>query len=170
MPNRRRMIIAFPVVTSEPVRPNEGCTQTLQRHFAARCVRRRYPSIDKTGACLGCSTIHYDHGDVRCADVGRAAAVLRSVVTVCDMRCPGTTAMSPVTDSARGEVCRACDSRLINFVHDTSGEIKRRCSRSIVGNVSMLGPSNHNDRLSIAPCMVMESLSISLKLSKERIP
>ena len=75
--------------------------------------------------------------------------------------------MSPVTDSARGDICRTCDSRLINFVDDTSGEIKRRCSRSLLGNVSMLGPSNH---LSIAPCMVMESLPISLKLSKERIP
>jgi hypothetical protein len=72
--------------------------------------------------------------------------------------------------SARGEVCRACDSRSIHFVDDTSGEIKRRCSRSLLGYVSMLGLSNHNDRLSIAPCMVMESLPISLKPSKERIP
>jgi hypothetical protein len=72
--------------------------------------------------------------------------------------------------SARGEVRRACDSWSINFVDDTSGEIKRRCSRSLLGYISMLGLSNYNDRLSIAPCMVMESLPISLKLSKERIP
>jgi hypothetical protein len=48
MPNGRGMIIAFPVVTPGPVRPNEGCTQTLQGHFAAWCVRRRYrPSIKR---------------------------------------------------------------------------------------------------------------------------
>ena len=72
--------------------------------------------------------------------------------------------------SARGAACRVCNWRSIYCVDDTSGEIKRRCSRSHFGYVSMLGPSNHNDRLSIAPCMLMESLPISLKRSKERIP
>jgi hypothetical protein len=75
-----------------------------------------------------------------------------------------------LSSSPRGEVRRACDSRSINYVDDTSGEIKRCCSRSLLGYISMLGLSNHNDRLSIAPRMVMESLPISLKLSKERIP
>lgn len=65
---------------------------------------------------------------------------------------------------------RACDSRSNNCVDYTSGEIKRCCSRSLLSYISMLELSNHNDRLSIAPCMVMESLPISLKLSKERIP
>jgi hypothetical protein len=72
--------------------------------------------------------------------------------------------------SPRGEVRRACDSRSINCVDDTSGGIKRCCSRSLLSYISMLELSNHNDRLSIAPCMVMESQPISLKLSKERIP
>jgi hypothetical protein len=75
-----------------------------------------------------------------------------------------------LSSSAIREVCRARDSRSIKFVDNTFCEIKRRCSRSLLGYISMLGLSNHNDRLSIAPCMVMESLPILLKLSKERIP
>jgi hypothetical protein len=70
----------------------------------------------------------------------------------------------------RGGVRRACDSLLTNCVEDRSGEIKRCCPRSLLSYISMLGLSNHNDRPSIAPCMVMESLQISLKLTKERIP
>jgi hypothetical protein len=48
---------------------------------------------------------------------------------------------SQLPSSARGAVCRVCNSRSIYWVDDTSGEIKRRCSRSHFGYVSMLGPS-----------------------------
>lgn len=44
MPNRRRMIIAFPIVTRRPVRPNEGCAWGVQLSAALTSDERRLRS------------------------------------------------------------------------------------------------------------------------------